>query len=231
MSLRKIKTFPLLFVFLPFSLCSCSKSPITFFNSFSRYVSEDGVMILECQLNKKSGFGKLKIDNKYEMFEWGSDWDGCGLWARAGEKFFLSFSIEFPKNYGFTLTRNEITISRDHLNGHMNDLPEPANWTSTISKEKDLSDEEIDARYCTNVLFENKDLNFRFYLDKIGVLLDGKFTFILNEDNTFYLKRDYAKRGEGTYQTTKDCLYLSFVRDDLFNSAGETVPFKMIDRD
>ena len=204
MSLRKIKTFPLLFVFLPFSLCSCSKSPITFFNSFSRYVSEDGVMILECQLNKKSGFGKLKIDNKYEMFKWGSDLDGYGLWARVGEKFFLSFSIEFPKNYGFTLTRNEITISRDHLNGHMNDLPELANWTSTISKEKDLSDEEIDARYCTNVLFENKDLNFRFYLDKIGVLLDGKFTLILNEDNTFYLKRDYAKRGEGTYQTTKD---------------------------
>lgn len=136
MSLRRIKTFPLLFIFLPFSLCSCSKSPITFFNSFSRYVSEDGVMILECQLNKKSGFGKLKIDNKYEMFKWGSDWDACGLWARAGEKFFLSFSIEFPKNYGFILTRNEITISRDHLNGHMNDLPELANWTSTISKEK-----------------------------------------------------------------------------------------------
>lgn len=165
------------------------------------------------------------------MFKWGSDWDGCGLWARVGEKFLLSFSIEFPKNYGYTLTKNEITISRDHLNGHMNDLSELDNWTSTISKEKDLSDEEIDARYCTNVLFENKDLNFRFYLDKIGVLLDGKFTLILNEDNTFYLKRDYAKRGEGTYQTTKDCLYLSFVRDDLFNSAGETVPFKMIDRD
>lgn len=199
MSLRRIKTLPLLFIFLPFSLCSCSKSPITFFNSFSRYVSEDDVMILECQLNKKSGFGKLKIDNKYEMFKWGSDWDGCGLWARVGDKFFLSFSIEFPKNYGFTLTRNEITISRDHLNGHMNDLPELANWTSTISKEKDLSDEEIDARYCTNVFFENKDLNFRFYLDKIGVLLDGKYTLILNEDNTFYLKRDYAKRGEGTY--------------------------------
>lgn len=188
-------------------------------------------MILECQLNKKSGFGKLKIDNKYEMFKWGSDWDGYGLWARAGEDILLSFSIEFPKNHGFTLTRNEITISRDHLNGYMNVLTELANWTSTISKEKDLSDEEIDARYCTNVLFENKDLNFRFYLDKIGVLLDGKFTLILNKDNTFCLKRDYAKRGEGTYQTTKDCLYLSFVRDDLFNSAGETVPFKMIDRD
>ena len=97
MSLKRIKTFPLLFIFLPFSLCSCSKSPITFFNSFSRYVSEDGVMILECQLNKKSGFGKLKINNKYEMFEWGSDWDGYGLWARAGEDILLSFSIEFPK--------------------------------------------------------------------------------------------------------------------------------------
>ena len=93
MSLRRIKTFPLLFIFLPFPLCSCSKSPITFFNSFSRYVSEDGVMILECQLNKKSGFGKLKIDNKYEMFKWGSDLNGYGLWARVGEKFFLSFSI------------------------------------------------------------------------------------------------------------------------------------------
>ena len=231
MSFRKIKTFPLLFIFLPFSLCSCSKSPITFFNSFSRYVSEDGVMILECQLNKKSGFGKLKINDKYEMFKWRSDWDGYGLWTIMDKDISLSFSIDFPKSYGFTLTRDEITISRDHLNGDRNVLPELANWTSTISKEKDLSDEEIDARYCTNVLFENKDLNFRFYLDKIGVLLDGKFTLILNEDNTFYLKRDYAKRGEGTYQTTKDCLYLSFVRDDLFNSAGETVPFKMINRD
>lgn len=231
MSLRRIKTFPLLFIFLPFSLCSCSKSPITFFNSFSRYVSEDGVMILECQLNKKSGFGKLKINDKYEMFKWRSDWDGYGLWTIMDKDISLSFSIDFPKSYGFTLTRDEITISRDHLNGDRNVLPELANWTSTISKEKDLSDEEIDARYCTNVLFENQDLNLRFYLDKIGVLLDGKYTLILNEGNTFYLKRDYAKRGEGTYQTTKDCLYLSFVRDDLFNSAGETVPFKMIDRD
>ncbi len=231
MSFRRIKAFPLLFIFLPFSLCSCSKSPITFFNSFSRYVSEDGVMILECQLNKKSGFGKLKINDKYEMFKWRSDWDGYGLWTIMDKDISLSFSIDFPKSYGFTLTRDEITISRDHLNGNRNVLPELANWTSTISKEKDLSDEEIDVRYCTNVLFENKYLNFRFYLDKIGVLLDGKYTLILNEGNTFYLKRDYAKRGEGTYQTTKDCLYLSFVRDDLFNSVGETVPFKMIDRD
>ena len=188
-------------------------------------------MILECQLNKKSGFGKLKINDKYEMFKWRSDWDGYGLWTIMDKDISLSFSIDFPKSYGFTLTRDEITISRDHLNGDRNVLPELANWTSTISKEKDLSDEEIDARYCTNVLFENKYLNFRFYLDKIGVLLDGKYTLILNEDNTFYLKRDYSKRGEGTYQTTKDCLYLSFIRDDLFNSAGETVPFKMIDRD
>ena len=209
MSLRRIKTFPLLFIFLPFSLCSYSKSPIAFFNSFSRYVSEDGVMILECQLNKKSGFGKLKIDNKYEMFKWGSDWDGYGLWARVVEKFFLSFSIEFPKNYGFTLTRNEITISRDHLNGHMNDLPELANWTSTISKEKDLSDEEIDARYCTNVLFENKYLNFRFYLDKIGVLLDGKYTIVLNEDKTFYLKRDYSKKRR-RHISNNERLFISF---------------------
>lgn len=231
MSSRRIKAFPLLFIFLPFSLCSCSKSPITFFNSFSRYVSEDGVMILECQLNKKSGFGKLKINDKYEMFKWRSDWDGYGLWTIMDKDISLSFSIDFPKSYGFTLTRDEITISRDHLNGDRDVLPELANWTSTISKEKDLSDEEIDARYCTNVLFENQDLNLRFYLDKIGVLLDGKYTLILNEGNTFYLKRDYAKRGEGTYQTTKDCLYLSFVRDDLFNSVGETVPFKMIDRD
>ncbi|GEM_PF-5837404 len=141
------------------------------------------------------------------------------------------FFIEFPKNRGFTLTRDEITISRDPLNGYKNVLPELDNWTSTISKEKDLSDEEIDARYCTSVLFENQDLSLRFYLDKIGVLLDGKYTLVLNEDKTFYLKRDYSKRGEGTYQTTKDCLYLSFDRDDLFNSTGETVPFKMIDRD
>lgn len=216
---------------MSFSLCSCSKSPITFFNSFSRYVSEDGVMILECQLNKKSGFGKLKINDKYEMFKWRSDWDGYGLWTIMDKDISLSFSIEFPKNHGFTLTRNEITISRDHLNGDRNVLPELVNWTSTISKEKDLSDEEIDARYCTNVLFENKYLNFRFYLDKIGVLLDGKYTIVLNEDNTFCLKRDYAKRGEGTYQTTKDCLYLSFIRDDLFNFAGETVPLKMIDKE
>lgn len=141
MSLRRIKTFPLLFIFLPFSLCSCSKSPITFFNSFSRYVSEDGVMILECQLNKKSGFGKLKINDKYEMFKWRSDWDGYGLWTIMDKDISLSFSIDFPKSYGFTLTRDEITISRDHLNGDRNVLPELANWTSTISKEKDLSDE------------------------------------------------------------------------------------------
>ena len=93
MSLRKIKTFPLLFIFLPFSLCSCSRSPITFFNSFSRYVSEDGVMILKCQLNKRSGFGKLKINDKYEMFKWRSDWNGYGLWARAGEDIFLFHRI------------------------------------------------------------------------------------------------------------------------------------------
>lgn len=221
--------FFLLFSLSSICLCSCSRSPITFFNSFTRYHSEDGVMILECQLHERSGVGKLKINDECKMFEWDYDWNGYRLWTKTEDDISLAFSIDFPDKNGLFHSKSELNITRDHLYQDENVFPELTNWSSVIVKEKELSDEEIDARYCKGVHFVSQDLNLDFRFEKIGVLVDDrKYSIILNEDKTFYLKRDYSKRGEGTYKTTKEYLYLTFERDDLFNSLGLTRPFKMV---
>lgn len=100
---------------------------------------------------------------------------------------------------------------------------------SFLSKEeRELSDEEIDARYSTGTIFTNDHFNLEFMLSKVGRIENRYWSILLNEDKTFEMEKEGCSgKAKGTYQTTRAYLYLTFEEDELFNFVGKTIPFKM----
>lgn len=140
----------------------------------------------------------------------------------------LLFAIGSIKIGKRSYSKDRISVTFDSSTEGGSDFSELANWSSALSKERDLEDKEIDARYSMGTTFTNDDLNLELMWSKIGEVANRYWTILLNEDKTFEMdKTGYEEKARGTYNTTRTYLYLTFEEDELFNSVGKTIPFRM----
>lgn len=154
-----------------------------------------------------------------------------GSSERKQRHFFVIDSIRTGKR---SYSKNQISVTFHPSSEDKNPFPELTNWSSFLSKERDLSDEEIDARYCHGTIFTSEDLNLNIMWSKIEESSNRYWTILLNEDKTFEMeKADYEGKTRGTYNTTRAYLYLSFEEVELlaplersFPLRWLTVPFK-----
>lgn len=215
----------IMFLILPF-LSSCSKNPSLLFRSFERYKSDDGLLTLECQLSNDCGFGTIRLEEKIETIEWSELKNGHALYLAVGDNTGIRLSISSIK-VGFGKYSDEkVSAKVDDIDGEDERLLAFANWSSNIYKERELTDEEIDARRFDWTLFTNDELGFYFGFSEIGKFKSKEYLLTLNEDKSFLIEA-YEKPGKSTgkYSNTKTCLYLSFEEDDFFDSKGKTLPF------
>lgn len=213
---------------LPFSLSSCATTPISLLQTFTRYKTEDGVLILDCEASIISGYGKVKLGDEYENIRWSKDRNEYLLALQFDDGDCITFHLDFV-NVGETYSKDRISIGNGRTSDKDVRLFPLLNWSSTILKERSLTEEEIDARYFVDVFFTNKKLGLKLASkDTIGEFSDGTYVSILNEDKSFLLKRKgYSAVSTGNYSNTKEHLYLTFEKDPLFSLTGKRIAFEV----
>lgn len=221
----KIKSVTILVTLLGY-LSSCTSSPIGTFKTFSRYKSDDGILILDCEVSSWSGYGKLKLDDKYEDVKWSSDWNGYLLTVGLDDGNYIYFQLDFI-DLGGVYSKDVLSIGKGKTYDGDERLLALTDWSSRISKERDLRNEEIDARYFYDACFSNKKLGLKLNSDDtIGQFSDRKYVLSLEKDKTFVLRQTgYSDVSSGTYTNTKEELKLTFERDAFFHLNGETMSF------
>lgn len=213
---------------LPLSLSSCAATPISLLQTFTRYKTDDGVLILDCEASIISGYGKVKLGDKYENIRWSKDRNEYLLALQFDDGDYVTFHLDFV-NEGETYAKDRISIGNGETSDEDERLFPLLNWSSTLSKERNLTEEEIDARYFVDVFFKNKKLGLKLAsVDVMGEFSDGTYVSILNEDKSFLLKRKgYSAVSTGNYSNTKERLYLTFEKDPLFSLTGKRVAFEV----
>lgn len=213
---------------LPLSLSSCATTPISLLQTFTRYKTEDGVLILDCEASIISGYGKVKLGDEYENIRWSKDRNEYLLALQFDDGDYVTFHLDFV-NEGETYAKDRISIGNGETSDEDDRLFPLLNWSSTLSKERSLTEEEIDARYFVDVYFTNKKLGLKLASkDTIGEFSDGTYVSILNEDKNFFLKRKgYSAVSTGNYSNTKEHLYLTFEKDPLFSLTGKRIAFEV----
>lgn len=223
--------FAVFSVLFGLSLCSCSfkePDPYAFFETFSRYKSDDGVLTFDVDLSDRAGHGKIRLDGKDLKFKWSRYRPNYGLsleLENGGEIVLELESIELSN--GRYSKDSILAVAIDPYGvGENVDL---IRWSSPIYKEKNLSDSELDAKDFPYVRFRNGTMGLYFeHSAKEMTYQSSNYTLTLLQEERFLIERkNNPGKVEGSYNTSRKYLYLNLERDELFGMEGRILPLTM----
>lgn len=227
---RLSKILNLVFLSTGFFLSSCSSqemNPYAFFEPFSQYRTDDGVLTFNVQFSDKSGKGMVKLNNENLNFVWSRYKPNYGICLdlENGERIFLELH---------SIKKNDGTYSQEKILATAVDIADIEvktdfiGWSSSISKEKELSDEEIDVNKFVFVGFRNSNTLYLFfkYSEKEEAYVSGGYLLSFGDEKSFLISRKgHQEETRGHYEVSRKFLYLDFKEDELFDMKGRNIPF------
>lgn len=232
--MKRSKAFLLSFSLLAlFFLSSCDQGPYFIFSSFSQYQTDDGVLILNSEFDKMEGTGKIKINEEYVPFYWHEYHHGYELDLYLENKDTIRLDFSSIKIDDGVYSKEKIQV-KNVVETYGNNVSSKAlgDWSSNLSKIRELSDEEIDPNLLMTTCFYNDDLRLSFCRGDGNKFespyVSHDYTLAFLEGNRFKIVEEkITGKAEGSYAINKKFLYLTFEEDNIIGIKGKTIPFAL----
>lgn len=203
---------------------------------YVKWVNEDNSLILYVGPSTLGGNGKILIDGTYETFFWqGGDYEGMICYFPN-----LGISTKYAiKSIGGNLLFTKPKNNEAYIYGLYDDSPLIGKNSIKIYKQE--YDIEYDAKNFLSVYFINEELNIKI---EYGINVknrehsnDCPRTKGYTPHSVLYLKfldemkftmEYYDKNANGTYETSKSNLVLTFEHNEIFNIEGSNLSFDVV---